>query len=396
VPYSASEFNWQLIFIIVAISAVVTYVGDVLGMRIGKKRISLMGMRPRYTSTVITTFTGVAVAILTLFAAAYMSVSVRAAFFGVNYLEREIALLIQDQHDREDQLDRMEFDLSMANIDLSAMERSLTTASDDLADVSGKLAEAQRQVTGLEDESARLSLQVRALDEEKRGMEAAVADLRAETAQLKSGLAEMREGRVIAFQGELLAQVPVDGKASRADVDAALAKLIRLAEETLVVKNRESGILTSGDVPPKVAMAEDERKKVYSALVGSPERRLLRLIAPANVVQGQLVNGHAEIFDSRLIFRKDEVLMTETIRGGLEQSEAADVLYTMLKQLNGVSVAKGILPDPISGAVGNLDTLDFYDAVDSISEFIEERSVTLMAADDIYTEGPVNVKIHID
>ncbi|MDR3321892.1 MAG: DUF3084 domain-containing protein [Synergistaceae bacterium] len=62
-PFSASEFNWQLIFIIVAISAVVTYVGDVLGMRIGKKRISLLGMRPRYTSTVITTFTGIAVAI---------------------------------------------------------------------------------------------------------------------------------------------------------------------------------------------------------------------------------------------------------------------------------------------------------------------------------------------
>ncbi|MDR3321893.1 MAG: hypothetical protein LBS93_05530 [Synergistaceae bacterium] len=325
-----------------------------------------------------------------------MSESVRAAFFGVSYLENEITRLIQDQHDREDQLDRMEFELSMANIDLSAMENSLASASGDLAKVSGKLDEAQRQATNLEGERSRLSLQVEALDREKRQIEESVALLRTETDQLKRGLAEMREGRVIAFQSELLAQVAVNGAAPRADIDEALARLIRLAEETLTVKNRESGILTSGDVPPKVAITQDERNKIYSALAGVGERKLLRLTAPANVVQGQLVNGRAEIFDSRLIFRKDEVLMTETIRGGLEQATAADVLYTLLKQLNRLSVAKGILPDPISGAVGNLDSLDFYDAVDRISDFSDERVVTLVAADDIYTEGPVNVKIVLD
>ncbi|MDR3254720.1 MAG: DUF3084 domain-containing protein [Synergistaceae bacterium] len=392
-PFSASEFNWQLILIIAAISALVTYVGDVLGMRIGKRRISLLGLRPRYTSTVITTFTGVAVAILTLCAAAYMSASVRRAFFGVNYLEGEIARLLTDQHDREGELGRMEFELAMANIDLGAMERALLTASSDLGEVSVKLSDAQRQAASLQSERERLTIQVTALDKEKTQMEKSVASLRGETEQLKRGLAEMREGRVIAFQGELLAQVSVEGGAKPADIGAALARLARLAEEALAVKNRESGILGAGDAPPKAAITENEKKKIYETLGGAKGRKLLRLTAPANVVQGQLVNGVVDIFDSRLIFQKDEVLMTETIKGGLGQENAADILYTMLKQLNRQAVAKGILPDPISGAVGNLDSLDFYDAVDKISDFSEASSVSLVAAADIYTEGPVDVRI---
>ena len=149
-PFSISEFNWQLIVIIVGISAAVSYVGDVLGMKIGKRRISLLGLRQRYTSTIVTMFTGIAVAILTLCVAAYTSESVRAAFFGVNYLEREIARLIQDQRERQDQLSQMEFELSMAYGDLRSMEGDLRSASRDLRDVKAELGSARIQVTELE------------------------------------------------------------------------------------------------------------------------------------------------------------------------------------------------------------------------------------------------------
>jgi uncharacterized protein (DUF3084 family) len=393
VSFSVSEFNWQLILIIVAISAVVSYVGDVLGMRIGKKRISLFGLRPRYTSTVITTFTGVAVAILTLFAASYTSESVRAAFFGVSYLEREIARLIQDQRERQDQLDRLEFDLSMAHSDLGAMEKELTSASDDLRNAESQLALTRRQASNLEKERSDLSRQVKELNAEKRGMESAVANLRGETEQLKKGLAEMKEGRVIAFQGELLAQTPVEGGASSADIDGALATLIRIAEETLAVKNRESGILKASETLPKAAITSSDRERIHKELGSAKGRKLLRFMAPSNVVQGQVLNGAVEILGSRLVFRKDDVLMTETVESGFSQSRAADELYAMLRRINRKAVAQGVLPDPISGMVGNLDTLDFYDVVDRISEAGSDSVVTFLAANDIYTEGPVNVKI---
>jgi len=37
----------------------VAYLGDIVGTRIGKRRISLFGLRPRHTSSVITVITGI-------------------------------------------------------------------------------------------------------------------------------------------------------------------------------------------------------------------------------------------------------------------------------------------------------------------------------------------------
>jgi hypothetical protein len=227
-------------------------------------------------------------------------------------------------------------------------------------------------------------------------MEKDVAALRSEIEQLERGLVEMREGSVIANQGELLAQTALGAGAVSADMDEAFDRLIRTAEETLTLKNRESGVLKNAGPPLRVAITPEERKKLYD--FGGPldERKLLRLTAPSNVVQGQVVNGILEIHTSRLIFRKDDVLMTETVRRGMAQGEAADTLYTMLKRINRRAVSQGVLPDPITGTVGNLDTLDFYDAVDKISESEEDRGVTFLASEDIYTEGPVGVKIVVD
>ncbi|MDR0649313.1 MAG: DUF3084 domain-containing protein [Synergistaceae bacterium] len=394
--FSISEFNWRLILIIIGISAVVSYVGDVLGMKIGKRRISLIGLRPRYTSTIITMFTGVSVAILTLCAAAYTSESVRAAFFGVSYLEREIAGLIRDQRERTDQLNDMEFSLSMAYGDLSRMEEELLFASRDLRAVTARLGQAQLQSAALEKERARLGGQVDVLNKEKLRAEADLSALRKETDILREGLAEMKEGRVIVSQGELLAQAVVEGGASSGDIEAAMARLVALAEETITIKNRESGILKLVSEPLKVEIPQAERGKALRYIGAASGRKVLRLTAASNAVLGHVVSGSVDIFTSKLIFRKDDVLLTDIVEGGLTQNDASDVLYTMLKRINPKAVEMGVLPDPISGAVGNLDSLDFFAAVDSISESTLPVAVTLRSADDIYTEGPVNVRITVE
>jgi uncharacterized protein (DUF3084 family) len=393
VPFSISEFNWQLILIIVGISAVVSYVGDVLGMRIGKRRISLLGLRPRYTSTIITMFTGIAVAFLTLCAAAYTSESVRAAFFGVNYLEKEIARLMQDQLERRDQLSQMEFDLSMAYGDLSRMEEELLSASRDLKGVTAELGKAKLQAADLEKERARLGEQVELLSRERERMESDVAALRAEADNLKEGLDEMKAGKVIVFQGERLAQIAVESGARPDDIDAALSRLVSAAEEAITARDNASDRPRPVGGSPKVEISEALRREIHDKLASSSGRKLLRLTAAANVVLGQVVNGRIDIFDSKLVFRKDDVLLTDIVSGGLAQNDASDRLYTMLKQINPKAVALGVLPDPISGAVGNLDSLDFFSVVDRINESKQPMIITFLASDDIYTEGPVNIRI---
>jgi hypothetical protein len=70
----------------------------------------------------------------------------------------------------------------------------------------------------------------------------------------------------------------------------------------------------------------------------------------------------------------------------------------MLTKINESAVSKGILPDPFSGTVGNHDGQDFYDMADKIvvfGEALKTAEVTISAAANIYTEGPVTVKIEV-
>ena len=335
-----SEFNWQLILIIAAISMTVSYMGDVLGMRIGKKRISLFGLRPKYTSTVITIFTGFGVAALTLAVAAYTSEPIRSAMFGERYLNQQITRLTNDLHDRQSQLDEMEMQVYLARGELQSLE--------------------------------------------------------AEKEDLKHGLAEMKEGRVIAFQGELLAQTSVEGGATRSAVENALTRLVQTAEENLSMKLENVSVESQEFTG--VVLAEEARGRIEDELLSSGGRKVLRLAAPSNVVMGQTVEGVVDVFDSRKIYESGTVIKRETVRRSLDSEIAADLLYTLLKEINRMAVAEGVLPDPISGAVGNLDSMDFFEAVDKVVEVANSGGspvITFLAATDIYTEGPVNIRVQV-
>jgi uncharacterized protein (DUF3084 family) len=357
VQFNPSEFNWTLIIMIAAISATMSYVGDVLGKKIGKKRISILRLRPRYTSTVITIFTGTAVALITLTVATYSSDSVKMAIFGPNIMARQMTELTNEVRNRQGELDDMTMELIASQGELSSLR------------------------------------------EEKATVEAEVAALKGETEALKLGLAEMKSGRVIVFQGEMLAQTSMepDGNGNY-NLDEAIGHLIAISEEYLERKVTEAWGANSED-RPAVAVTAEMRSNIESRLRSAEGRKVMRLTAPSNIVMGQILEGVVNLFDSSLVFKKGEVLMSERLRGIENPEEGANILYTMLKQINRAAVSKGILPDPFSGTVGNLDSLDFYDVVDQIvadSGNFEPTVVTVTAAVDIYTEGPVSVSIEVE
>jgi uncharacterized protein (DUF3084 family) len=348
--FDLSEFNWPLIIIITAISATMSYVGDVLGKKIGKKRISILHLRPRYTSTLITIFTGIAVALLSLTVAAYSSDSVKMAIFGPNIMARQMTELTNEVRKRQDELDDMTLDLLASQNELSSIKQ------------------------------------------EKATVEAEVASLKAETETLK-------RGRVIVFQGEMLAQASVEPDSNGVyALDDVIGRLIAMSEEYLDKKMAESGKADdSGRV--KVMVAPETRAGIENRLRPSKGRKALRLTAPSNIVMGQELEGVLNLFDSSLVFTEGEVLMSERISGVEKNEDGVNILYTMLKRVNGSAVSKGILPDPFSGTVGNLDGLDFYDVVDKIvlnNENGKTTVVTITAAADIYTEGPVRVRIEVE
>jgi hypothetical protein len=79
------------ILFIVALAGLIAYAGDRIGHQVGRKRLTLLNIRPRYTSTIIAVATGMIIALIVTLAAIFASNQVQTAFFRLNQINAEIA-----------------------------------------------------------------------------------------------------------------------------------------------------------------------------------------------------------------------------------------------------------------------------------------------------------------
>lgn len=87
------------ILIIMAVSGVIAYVGDRVGHQVGRKRLTLFGIRPRYTSTIVAVGTGCLIALLAMLVAIIGSQQVKTALFRMNQISLQISQLQAQKND---------------------------------------------------------------------------------------------------------------------------------------------------------------------------------------------------------------------------------------------------------------------------------------------------------
>ena len=59
-------FGLRLILILAVVGGLIAFIGDKLGSKIGKKKLSVFGLRPYHTSVLMTVITGILIASITL------------------------------------------------------------------------------------------------------------------------------------------------------------------------------------------------------------------------------------------------------------------------------------------------------------------------------------------
>ena len=83
----------------------IAFIGDKIGTKVGKRRMSLFGLRPRHTSIIVTIVTGIAIAGLTMGIMALASQNVRTALFGLDQLRSEMNQLSSDVQAKNQELE---------------------------------------------------------------------------------------------------------------------------------------------------------------------------------------------------------------------------------------------------------------------------------------------------
>src|SRR5690606_35701619 len=72
-------YGVRLILILAVIGGIIAYLGDRIGMRVGRRRLTLFGLRPKHTSGLITILTGILIVAVSLAVPSLAAGDVRTA-----------------------------------------------------------------------------------------------------------------------------------------------------------------------------------------------------------------------------------------------------------------------------------------------------------------------------
>lgn len=101
------ELGALLIPVLIVLSGAIALVGNAVGRNIGRRRLTLLGLRPRYTAQVITVVTGMLITVTTLLVTLALSQEARVALFHLNEVLSETRRLEEEIRKQEERLKQL-------------------------------------------------------------------------------------------------------------------------------------------------------------------------------------------------------------------------------------------------------------------------------------------------
>ena len=206
--------GWVLLLSLLILGGVLSTLGDRLGSRVGKARLSLFGLRPRQTAVVITVLTGSLISALSLGLMLLVSRQLRVGLFELNDLEARLRSSRSDLKASRRAQRRARRQLEQARADEIKARKILADAQARASELRSTLKPLQDQTRRLEAERRRLNQDVRnrdaeiqRTDDELRAVRERISSGEAELRQLEENLLALRRGDVAISSGQPLATV---------------------------------------------------------------------------------------------------------------------------------------------------------------------------------------------
>ena len=145
-------FGIRLMFLLAVMGGLIAYIADKLGSKIGKKKLSVFGLRPHDTSVLLTVLSGVLISLFSVGILAISSESARTALFGMEKLQKELFRLTSEKNAAEKEYDKAMDALKDKNEAIAALDVKIreadaakTAAEKNLLAANNSLNEARGQ-----------------------------------------------------------------------------------------------------------------------------------------------------------------------------------------------------------------------------------------------------------
>ena len=316
--------GWLLLLSLLILGGVLSTLGDRLGSRVGKARLSLFGLRPRQTAVVITVLTGSLISALSLGLMLLVSRQLRVGLFELNDLEARLRSSRSDLKGSRSAQQKARQQLKEARADEIEARKILADAQARAAELRSTLQPLQKQTRRLEAERQRLSQDVRnrdaeiqRTDNELRAVRQRISSGEAELQQLEENLLALRRGDVAISSGQPLATVTL--KLDRPDQARQVIDQV-LREANLQAFQK----VLPGEAPDRqiILVPRQDIERLEKA-IRKPGTWVVLLRSAANVLRGErVVYAFPDVRPNVAITMEGEVLAKTTLASKETNPEA--------------------------------------------------------------------------
>ena len=392
-------FGIRLIFLLAVLGGVIAFIADKLGSKIGKKKLRIFGLRPHDTSVLLTVLSGVLISLFSMGILAVSSESARTALFGMEKLQKELQQLnaekgtveteyrkaMESLQQKNEAIAGLDLKIKESNAAQAAAEKSLQQANENLSAVQGQYQETQGALVTARSE-------VQSLTEARDKLNAEIDSLKQETKDLQQGLAVMRGGQMMYRSGEIVFAGVLQGGLPEEENMKQINWMLDGANTAAM--NRIG--LDSSSKAEVVWLTREEVERLKDLLGKAKGNVLVRVRSVANTVVGQPVLCGMEVIPNQVIFKDGKKIHEKVIDLADKTTNADQALMTFLQEINERSVKEGVLPDPMTGKVGNINAVTVVDTVTKMQKMGGKIRLTGYADGDITTAGPVQLRLSIE
>jgi len=401
--------GWLLILAVLVLGGVLSTLGDRLGSRIGKARLTLFGLRPRRTAVLITVLTGSLISALTLGLMVSVSERLRTGLFQLDQLEGRLRSSRQALQASIAQLSRSQVDLNrsrnalgrsaealrQADRDRRRAEAGRLAARDQLQQVQSRarqlraeLTPLQRRRQQLEQERDRLGRDVQHRDEELRQLQERTRRGQAELRDLEGKVLALRSGDVVLSSGQPLTMakvsIPRSSLARQAVEDVLRQANGRAFEQVLPGQQVDRQLLL---------IPRSEVRKIERAIAGGGTW-VVSILSAGNVLRGEKqVLAFADVRPSQRVIESGQVLASVILDPSERSPDQVRArLNLLLAATRTAALREGVLAPTIQFAVE-----PFNDIGRQLSDQPRSRPVQIqtVAVRDSDTSDPVRVEVRV-
>lgn len=194
--------GYTLILAILILGGMIATLGDRIGTKVGKARLSMFNLRPRDTATVVTIATGGMISASTLGILLLLSGQLRDGLFRLESIRAELSSSQQEKQKIETALQSAKQEQEKAQQNLTSINQSLEQSLKKqletqklLQSVESKFKEADEQLQKASQQEADLRDRIQSLSAEQESLQAESSQLRDEKERISTELASISRDR---------------------------------------------------------------------------------------------------------------------------------------------------------------------------------------------------------